>query len=434
MAHDIIMPVLGMNQDTGTLVRWLRREGERVRKGDAVMEIATDKITTEIEAPADGILAHITAAEGDEVPVGQAVALILAEGETAPARPAAAEAPARQDPARTAPASKAVAASPVARRLAQAHGLDLGTVPARGPRIGKEDVEAWLVQMQEAPVAEPARVRASPKARRLAREQGVDISRIAGTGPEGAVLAADIDTWLSAQATGPLISAPAAETRRPGPLWQVMAQRLTDSWQTVPHFHLSRSVDTGQLQAWRQACRDKYAQRVTLTDLIIKVLAVSLREHPAVNASWQDDGTIRLHGAINIGLATAVQDGLLVPVIPQAEQRAITDIAAYREQLVKAAQDGTLALADLEGGTFTISNLGMFGIENFGAIIKPPEAAILAVGAVRDAVVPVDGAPGIRPMMDITLACDHRALDGATAARFLQTLVQYLEAPLLLLD
>lgn len=422
MARELIMPVLGMNQDTGTLVRWLCQEGDRVQKGDAVMEIATDKITVEIEAPAAGVLSQIRAQEGEEIPVGQTVALIVAEGETAPARAKPARAEEAAPPASQSPP----AASPVARRLAEARGIDLRAVPTQGKRIAKEDVEAYLAQR---PGAASDRVLASPKARRLAREQGADLAQIRGSGPRGAVLAADLDVE-----SVPSPAAPADRAQQPGRRWQVMARRLTESWQSIPHFYLARSVDATQLQAWRKACQDKYQPRITLTDLLVKVLGVALSEHPELNASWRDDGAIVRHPEINVGLAVAVPDGLLVPVIPAAQRKAVPDIAAARERLVTAARKGALAPDDMTGGTFTMTNLGMFGVERFGAIINPPEAAILAVGAVRDQVVPVDGQPGVRPVLELTLSCDHRVADGAAAARFLQTLVGYLEAPLLLLD
>ena len=431
MAHDIIMPVLGMNQDTGTLVRWLRTAGASVSKGDPVIEIATDKITVELEAPADGILSAWLAAEGDEVPVGQAMAYVLAEGEEIPEEapvPAVAQ-PADPASAPHSPASR-VAASPVARRLAASHGLNLSDIPAPGGRIGRQDVEAYLAR-QAQPV--PGKPLASPKARRQAREASVDLAQVPGSGPEGAVLAADLEAWMARQAP-PVPAAPVADTVVPSPKWQVMAQRLTECWQTVPHFYLSRTADATQLQAWRQACRERHDQRITVTDLLVKVLAASLRAHPPLNASWQENGTILRHRDVNIGLAVAVADGLLVPVIRQADQLSVLQIAAERERLVAAAQADRLAMADMEGGTFSVTNLGMFGVERIGPIIKPPEAAILGVGAVKEQVVPVDGQPAIRPMMDLTLGCDHRALEGATVSRFLQTLVACLEAPLLLLE
>lgn len=428
MAHDIIMPVLGMNQDTGTLVRWLKAAGDPVSRGDPVVEIATDKITVELEAPATGLLSAWLAAEGDEVPVGQAMAYVLAADEEMPGEtPVSGAGP--SSPAPSVPDAR-VAASPVARRLATAHGLNLADIPAPGGRVGRQDVEAYLAR-QAAPA--PGLPAASPKARRQAREAGVDLPQIPGSGPAGAVLAADVETWISRQSP-PARAAPAAEMIVPSPKWRVMAQRLTECWQTVPHFYLSRTADATQLQAWRRACREKHAQRITVTDLLVKVLAAALREHPPLNASWQADGTILRHGDVNIGLAVAVADGLLVPVIRQADRLAVTEIAAERERLVAAAQADRLAVADMAGGTFSVTNLGMFGVERIGPIVKPPEAAILGVGAVKEQVVPIEGQPAVRPMMDLTLGCDHRALEGATVSRFLQTLVAYLEAPLLLLD
>lgn len=429
------MPMLGMNQDSGTLVRWLKAGGDAVRKGEAVAEIATDKITVELEAPAAGVLAPLLAAEGDEVPVGQALTYVLAEGEEAPVSPPAPAADAATDPAAGNSERKAeVAASPVARRLAESHGIDLADVPSPGGRIGRRDVEEFLARRKTpAPAAAGNQILASPKARRLAREAGADLTRIPGSGPEGAVLAADFEIWQSRQ-TRPVITEMRAETIQPSPKWQVMAQRLVECWRTVPHFHLSRAADAAQLQDWRKALLGKHDQRVTFTDLLLKVLAAALREHPAVNSSWQDDGTILRHGEINIGLAIAVEDGLLVPVMRSVDTLSPLEIAAERARLVDAAQKDKLSMADMEGGTFTVTNLGMFGVERIDPIIKPPEAAILGAGAIKEQAVAVDGRPVVRPLMDLTLGCDHRALEGVTAARFLQTLVEYLESPLLLLD
>lgn len=424
MAHEIIMPVLGMNQDTGTLLRWIRQAGDRVAKGDPVMEIATDKITVEIESPADGVLGGIAAAEGEEVPTGQVVALVLAEGETSPAAPP----PAVTDVPHPAPAvpENVVEASPVARRLAEKHGIALRDVVPAGARVTRGDVEAHIARAAE----KTTRVLASPKARRLARERGLQLERVTGSGPDGAVLAADVEAWTAEPVAD---ASPKSTVRTPGRLWQVMAQRLTESWNTVPHFYLARTVDATQLRAWRESCRRRYERRVTLTDLVIKVLAASLREHPRLNASWRD-GVITEYEDVNVGLAVAVEQGLLVPVIHEAQTRTVVEIAACRAQLVQAALEGELSITQMTGGTFSLTNLGMFGVERFSAIVNPPEAAILAVGAVRERAVAVKGAVEVRPTMEVTLSCDHRAVDGATAARFLDTLVQYMEAPLLLLD
>lgn len=435
MPHEVIMPVLGMNQDTGTLLRWLRREGDAVAVGDPVMEIATDKITVEIESPADGVLAGLSAAEGEEVPVGRAVAWVLAPGESLPAdTPAVSAAEPGPVPAGEAGLSGAPgripAASPVARRLAAELGIELTEVEGSGGRITKADVERHHAAAQ-APVAGP--ILASPKARRLARERGLDLAAISGSGPDGAVLAADVEGYVSVakDVSGP----PPADTveLEPSRMWQVMASRLTESWQTVPHFYLSRTVDASQLLAWRDALRRQGREDITVSDLLLRITAASLREHPRLNASWRD-GHIQQHPQVNIGMAVAVADGLLVPVFHDADKLSLSELADRRRHLVEAARSGSLTLPEMTGGTFSITNLGMFGVEEFKAIVNPPEAAILAIGAIRDAVVAVQGEPAVRSVFNLTLSCDHRAVDGALAARFMATLHDRMETPMLLLD
>ncbi len=432
MPHEVIMPVLGMNQDTGTLLRWLRGEGDAVAVGEPVMEIATDKITVEIESPADGILAGLSAAEGEEVPVGRAVAWVLAPGESLPADIPAAPA-AEPEPVPVGEAGLAGVlgnpASPVARRLAADLGIDLAQVEGTGSRITRADVERHHAAAQ-VQVAGP--VLASPKARRLARERGLDLAAISGSGPDGAVLAADVETVPVDTVD---VSRPPADAveLEPGRMWQVMAGRLTESWRTVPHFHLSRTVDASQLLAWREALRRQSRENVTISDLLLRITASSLRAHPRLNASWRD-GRIHQHPQVNIGLAVAVEDGLLVPVFHAADRLSLSELADRRRHLVEAARAGRLTLPEMTGGTFSITNLGMFGVEQFKAIVNPPEAAILAIGAIRDAVVAVQGEPAVRPVFNLTLACDHRAVDGALAARFLATLHERMETPMLLLD
>lgn len=436
MPHEVIMPVLGMNQDTGTLLRWLRGEGETVAVGDPVMEIATDKITVEIESPADGVLAGLSAAEGEEVPVGRAVAWVLGPGESLPAdarvASAAQPSPASEDRSvESGPTAGMPAASPVARRLAADLGIDLGEVRGTGGRITKADVERHHAAAQ---VQAAGPVPASPKARRLARERGLDLAAISGSGPDGAVLAADVEGHVPAarDVPGPPPAVDAVELD-PGRMWQVMAGRLTESWRTVPHFHLSRTVDATQLLAWREALRRQGRENVTISDLLLRITAASLREHPRLNASWRD-GCIQQHPQVNIGLAVAVEDGLLVPVFQAADTLSLSELADRRRHLVEAARSGRLTLPEMTGGTFSVTNLGMFGVEQFKAIVNPPEAAILAIGAIRDAVVAVQGEPAVRPVFNLTLACDHRAVDGALAARFLATLHERMETPMLLLD
>jgi len=385
------MPALGMAQETGRVLRWLKAEGEAVAKGEPLMEVETDKVTVEIEAPADGLLSGIRAEEGSDVPVGQAIALILAPGENAPENGASA-------PAEAAP----VAPAPTARAKPE---------PAR---------------------AEPAARRrlASPKARRLAAEQGVDLDSLGdGSGPHGAVLAADIVPPAGAS----VAAARAGEELAVSRIWEVMAERTTRSWTTAPHFYLVREVDAGRLQSWRQVARARLGSDVSVTDLLVRAAAAALRGHPRVNAAWVD-GVLRRNDEVNVAIAVAVEDGLVVPVVHGADRLGIAGIAARRTEVVARARDGALRPEDVDRGTFTISNLGMFGVDAFNAVLSTPQAAILAVGRIAERVVAVEGAPAVRPMMTLTLSCDHRAVDGANAARFLSELADLIEEPAGLAD
>ena len=267
----------------------------------------------------------------------------------------------------------------------------------------------------------------------MARERGLELATISGSGPDGAVLAADVEEYVSLPRDVP--GPPSADTveLEPSRMWQVMASRLTESWQTVPHFYLSRTVDASQLLAWRDALRRQGREDITVSDLLLRITAASLREHPRLNASWRD-GHIQQHPQVNIGMAVAVADGLLVPVFHDADKLSLSELADRRHHLVEAARAGQLTLPEMTGGTFSITNLGMFGVEEFKAIVNPPEAAILAIGAIRDAVVAVRGEPAVRPVFNLTLSCDHRAVDGALAARFMATLHDRMETPMLLLD
>lgn len=443
MAKEVYMPALGMNQETGTLLRWLKAEGENVTKGEPLMEVATDKTDVEIEAPASGVLRNVTAAEGDEVPVGQVIAVIAGADEVvAAAKPAAAPSAPAAAPVATPAAAPAV--SPVAARMAAEHGIDVREVKTAGNRVQKEDVLAHLAARSATASSATGRVLASPKARRLASEAGLDLAAVTGSGPEGAVLAADVEAAASAMATLPPV--PTLPAAHPGDeavaapdtaiamsrMWKVMADRLTQSWTTVPHFYLVRDVDAGQLPGWRSAAQAVVETKITYSDLLVKAVALTLRRHARVNASWID-GKIVANGGVHIGLAVAVEDGLLVPVIRDADRRGLGEIATARADLVARAQAGKLAVEELQGGTFTISNLGMLGVDAFNAIVNPPQAAILAVGRMADRVVAVDGQPAVRSMMTLTLSCDHRVVDGARGASFLDDLAGALEAPLRLL-
>ncbi|HSF80491.1 MAG TPA: dihydrolipoamide acetyltransferase family protein [Anaerolineales bacterium] len=422
------MPALGMAQETGKLVSWLKQEGERVEKGQALMEIETDKATVEIEAPATGLLRGIRVMEGQDVPVGDTVAWILEPGEALPAgEPTTAPTLPAQE--QKAPAT-AQAISPLARKIAQEHQVDLAQVKSDGGRIQKKDILAYL----DSQTPETFRVRlvpASPKARRLAEERDIDISALTGSGPDGAVLAADV---LFAQVPSPAAPALAGEeVQEISTIWRRMSERVTQSWVSVPHFYLQREADASRLGAWRELAQKRSQIKLTFTDLLVKLAAAALRGHPRLVAHWQAGEILSSH-QINIGLAIAVEDGLVVPVIHGADTMSLSQIAERRQELLGRAREGKLRLEDLQGGTFTISNLGMYGIDVFNAIVNPPQAAILAVGRIADRVVPVDGIPGVRPMMTLSLSCDHRVVDGARGAQFLHDLVAYIEEPLALLE
>ncbi len=417
MAKDVVMPALGMAQETGTLLQWLKAPGATVVKGEPLMEVETDKATVEVEAPASGVLANVTAQPGDVIPVGQVIAAILSPVEAASAIPQARSA-------------AGAAASPLAARIASEHNVDLSQIKPRGDRIQKEDVLAYV----EAKTKRDGRTLASPKARRLAKERGLDLTSLAGSGPQGAVLAADVLVALpSPPAPLPGVEGSEVETLALSRVWRVMAERVSQAWTTIPHFYLLREVSAARLIAWRDDVQKRATEKISYTDLLVKLVAAALRRQPRLNASWKD-GSIILNPDINIGLAVAIDDGLIVPVIHHADQLNLSQLAARRAELVAKAQAGKLSLDDLSGGTFTISNLGMYGVDAFNAIVNPPQAAILAVSRIVDRVVPLDGQPAVQPMLTLSLSCDHRVVDGARGAQFLQTLADLIEEPIRLLD
>lgn len=436
MPTNVIMPALELAQESGKVLHWLKSPGDAVRKGEPLLEIETDKVTTEIEAPASGILGEVTAKAGDVVPVGQTIARVFAEAEkpgAAPAVTAPIEAPADASSAPADTAARAVKASPLARKLAEQHGVDLTQIKTSTGRIEKADVLAYVESRKAGAVATPAGrlVAASPKARRLAAERGTDLGRLHGSGPGGAVLAADV---LGARAATVAATQPSAAPRAEtvGTVWRIMAERMTASWTTAPHFYLVREVTVSRLVSWLDRARKQTDARVTYTDLLLKLAATALARHPGVNASWRDGALVR-NAEINVGLAVAVDDGLMVPVIHRADTLGLAAIAERRQDLVARAQAGKLRPADVQGGGFTVSNLGMFGVDAFSAILNPPQAAILAVGRIADRVVAVNGQPAVQPTMVLTLSGDHRAIDGARGAQFLATLADLIEEPLALL-
>ncbi len=447
MAKDVVMPALGMAQETGILLQWLKAPGETVAKGEPLMEVETDKAAVEVEAPASGVLAQVTAQPGDEIPVGQVIARILTPEE------AALETPSPALPLK----EGGGIASPVAARMAAEHNLDLNQIKPDGGRIQKADVLAYLetnVDDGRRPSGRSGAVGggrqlASPKARRLAIEHGLELATLKGSGPDGAVLAADVEaaqkrrgeeiraTELESK-EAPAFQPASLPTTPPSSLpvsrmWQVMAQRLTESWTTIPHFYLVAEANATALIQWREQALSRATEKITFTDLLVKLVAAALCRHPRLNARW-DNNTIVLNQAINVGLAVAVEEGLLVPVIHDADRLGLNEIAARRKEIVAKAQSSKLSLDDLSGGTFTISNLGMYGVDAFNAIVNPPQVAILALGRIAERVVPVNGQPAVQPMLTMTLSCDHRVVDGARAAQFLQTLAELVAEPLRLLD
>lgn len=452
MATNIIMPALEMTQESGTLVSWLKREGETVTKGEPIMEIETDKVTIEIEAAASGILGGVLFHAGDVVPVGQTIAWILAPGESAPSAASVdlpsgrgVSTPAHSDvkPQPAMPPKSAIKeATPLARKIAEEHAIDLADVKSNGNRIEKADVLAYIETHQTAPQpfdqtqGRPASVStnirltpASPKARCLAQERGVDLLTVAGSGPDGAVLVSDVENFKE-------VAASKISLETPGTVWRVMAERMSASWTTVPHFYLVREVDATNLIEWRKRIMSTLEKRTgikpTFTDLLIKLIGFTLRDHPRLNASWAD-GSIQWNKEINIGIAVAIEDGLIVPVIQNADESSIGEIAAKRSDLIERARTKKLRPVDISGGTFTLTNLGMYNVDAFDAIVNTPQAAILSVGRIADRVVPVNGQVAIRPMMIMTLSLDHRVVDGARAAQFLDNLANLIENPLGLL-
>jgi pyruvate dehydrogenase E2 component (dihydrolipoamide acetyltransferase) len=338
--------------------------------------------------------------------------------------------------------------------------VDLARIKTASGKIEKADVLAFVESRKLAPTNGAVVVRlvaASPKARRIAAERGVELSALRGSGPGGAVLVADVPAVAAPVTTGPLTTGPLTTgplttrplttrplTTRPltlpspprgegvGTVWRIMAERMTASWTTAPHFYLVREVNVARLVAWLGTARKQTGTHITYSDLLVKLVAATLAQHPRVNVSWKD-GALERHAEINIGLAVALEDGLVVPVIARVDTLGLKDIATRREDLVARAQAGKLRPADIQGGVFTISNLGMYGVDAFSAIVNPPQAAILAVGRIADRVVPVNGQPAVQPTMTLTLSCDHRALDGARGAQFLGALADLIEEPLALL-
>ncbi len=388
MPISVVMPALEMAQETGKLVSWLKKEGDSVTKGEPLLEVETDKAVMEVESPGNGILAGIKVHPGEEVPVGRTIAWILNSGEGLPAE----------------------------IEPGQSGRMSAATVSSTGT-----SASATLASSRE--------LRISPKARRLAGERGVDLSRVHGSGPKGEILASDIVAASRSLEASPSSAVPGTSL---GTTARLMAERTTQSWTTVPHFFVVREVDATALREAREKLVPVITQsqniKPTYSDLLIALVARVLPRHRRLNSSWSGRA-IRVNPEVNISLAVAVSDAVVAPVIHRADQLDLAEIARRRRDLVDRARSGKLQPADLAEGTFTISNLGMLKVDAFTAIITPPQSAVLALGSIIDRVVPVHGQPGIRPMLTLTLSCDHRVLDGARAAEFLAHLAETLQRP-----
>jgi pyruvate dehydrogenase E2 component (dihydrolipoamide acetyltransferase) len=402
MPFSVVMPALEMAQETGKLLVWRKKQGDRVAKGEPLLEIETDKAVVEVEAPADGVLAGISAFEGAEIPVGQTIAWIVAPGEPLPTD-----------------------GDSSSRRPGRA-GSHAISGPPSPPSY------ASSATCQAAPP--PLRAKISPKARRLAQERALDVSSLQGSGPDGEILAADVQAAHD-RTPRPVASVQRAKVSQfemPTTVGRIMAERTVQGWTTVPHFFVSRDLDATALPDYRNRLLREIEPaphlRITHTDFLVALIARVLVKHPRLNASWTPEG-VRFHDRVNMGIAIAVDEGVVVAVIPNAHVAGFADIARLRVELSERAKTGKLRPIDIADATFTLSNLGMYKVDRFSAIITPPQAAILAVGAIADRVVAIDGKPVVRPMITLTLSCDHRVIDGARAARFLDDIAAALAEP-----
>jgi pyruvate dehydrogenase E2 component (dihydrolipoamide acetyltransferase) len=441
MAETINMPKLGFDMAEGTLVRWVKQVGENINKGDVLAEIETDKATVEVESSANGVVLQHIVDEGTVVPVNAPIAVVGAEGEKVEgAKPAAeppkAETPKADQQQQTAPPPQPTPAEqkPVAPPT--------GTMPAQPAPVSAP--QETPVQQAAAPV-EAGPVKASPLARKIARDNKIDLARLQGTGPGGRVVRKDVEAALTSPQPSAISRQPMAaatvvpisagdETIPLTRLRQAIARRMVESTTSVPHFYVTHEYKMDALMAMRKQANEFLPdnEKLSVNDFIIKAVALTLRQFPNLNSSYAGDKAIR-HGAINIGVAVAVEGGLLTVVNRNTDQLPLRQISADVKRMVAGAREGKVRPDDIEGSTFSISNMGMFDVENFAAIINPPEAGILAVGSAREVPVVENGQvkPGWR--MKATISVDHRVSDGAEAARFMQTLAEFLENPVRML-
>ncbi len=414
MAVRVIMPKLGLTMTNGKIVRWLKNEGDQVKKGEPLLEIKTEKIVTEVESPGEGILVKVFNQPEDFVPVTEPIAIIAAVGEDISGL-------IKEIEAEKAAGEPAPAGAKEEKKPAEA---------ATAPPAAEEKIVAATL--------EGGRIKASPLAKKVAAEEGIlkELGRIKGTGPGGRIVKKDVLAYAERKKSQPSTAFQAAAETWTEPLTELrksIASRMTGSWQT-PHYYLKTEIDAGPLQEMRTKINNSAKEediRFSMNDLLVKIVARVLAENRYVNASYTEQGILH-HGEINVGVAVAIDEGLIVPVVKNADQKGLRQISGEARELITKAKDNTLGLDDITGGTFTISNLGMFPVDSFTAIINPPEAAILAVGRVVEKPICVNGAVVVRPCMSLTLGIDHRAIDGAKGARFLAALKETLENPYLL--
>ncbi|MBN1298367.1 MAG: 2-oxo acid dehydrogenase subunit E2 [Actinobacteria bacterium] len=462
--YEVIMPKLGLTMETGVIEKWHKKEGDAVESGEVLFEVMTDKVSLEVEAYNSGIVRKILRKEGEEVPVTEVIAYIGEADEVVPSAGEAASAADTEKPAEAAkpqaeeketaqPVQKqpesdtlSVKISPLARNIAFSKGIDITKIKGTGPggRIVKEDVENYVQQESE---PQSQRIKISPLARSLAKEHGIDYTKAAikGTGPGGRIVKEDIIAYAESAKSKPqaasAVSIPmqAAKVKSSTPLKgirKVIAERMVYAKQTIPHIIPTSVMDATALVSLRDRIKDRvkalHGANITYTDFITKACAIALSEHPVINASLIDNDHI-IYQDINIGIGVSIEAGLIVPTIYGAASLSLFDIAKKRADLIEKAKASKLSMEEISNGTFTISNLGMLGVRNFTAIINPPQGAILMVGEIYKAPAVVDDKIEIRQQMEISIAVDHRIIDGADAAKFLLRLKELIENPEILL-
>ncbi|MDD3840007.1 MAG: dihydrolipoamide acetyltransferase family protein [Clostridia bacterium] len=419
MVEKLKMPMLGETMDSGVINKWIKKEGDFITKGDPICEIQTDKVAIEFESNVEGTLLKIVAEPGEELPIGAVIAYLGEEGDEIPEEEEVKEEVEQE-----------------VKEEAKEEVVEKETVPVEQPKqpvktVARKDGERIFI---------------SPRARKYAQEHGIDYSNIAGSGPNGRIVEQDvIDYQKAAPAAAPAQKqvadkvevpvAPEDEVIEMDNMRKIIARRMAESIYTAPHFYATMEIDMTQVKEIRAKINQSLADqgtKVSFNDIVIKACTLALKKYPYMNSSMADDQVV-LHKDINVGVAVALETGLIVPVIRNADKLSLAEIADQSKELVDKAKNNKLMPEDYKGGTFTVSNLGMFGIDQFTAIINQPESAILAVGGIADKFVPVDGQPVVKSLMKVTLSSDHRVIDGATAANFLKYLKTLLENPFMMI-